>query len=289
MSLTYDEAFKRLQDIRRAESPFAHPLCRTELLTHGLQTPRVIVLLHGFTNCPHQFHQLALQLYTHGNNVLKVRLPRHGLADRLTDDLAQLTAAEILDHTETMLNIATGLGAAVTAVGFSLGGVIAGWAAQHRSDLDHVVLIAPALGIRPLPAWSWCLGGKLLTFLPNIHQWWNPVLKQKAPGPQHAYPRFASRAAGVLLQLGCQVRDDAQHHKPRARAITVITNPNDPLVAPSAIEQTLIGWRKQGALVNTYTLPAEWALIHDFIDPTQVEQQVDRVYPQLIGWINGSR
>jgi len=48
---------------------------RTELLTHGVRTPRVIVLFHGVTNCPAQFDSLGRLLYERGANVLIPRLP----------------------------------------------------------------------------------------------------------------------------------------------------------------------------------------------------------------------
>ncbi|NJP05385.1 MAG: alpha/beta hydrolase [Chloroflexaceae bacterium] len=44
------------------------------------------------------------------------------------------------------VDIARGLGRHVTIAGISVGGTIAGWAAQFRADVDCAVLIAPALG-----------------------------------------------------------------------------------------------------------------------------------------------
>src|SRR5262249_53762108 len=112
-----------------------HPaLWRSRLLTHGQKVDRAIVLVHGITNCPQQFAALGDQLFGAGWNVLIPRLPRHGLCDRMTSALAQLTAAELRDYADGVLDIAAGLGDEVTIAGLSAGGVVAAWAAQHRHD-----------------------------------------------------------------------------------------------------------------------------------------------------------
>src|SRR5690349_23724651 len=48
------------------------------LLTHGVRTPRVFVLLHGFTDLPEQFAVVGQHLFAAGDNVYIPRLPRHG-------------------------------------------------------------------------------------------------------------------------------------------------------------------------------------------------------------------
>ena len=72
-----------------------NPLCRTRLFAHGRRTARAVVLFHGFTNCPRQFEALGRLLHERGDNVLIPRQPRHGLADRMSEDLAALTAPEL--------------------------------------------------------------------------------------------------------------------------------------------------------------------------------------------------
>lgn len=281
----YDAALARLALLQAQEGDAINPFCRTQLLTHGQRTARVMVLLHGFTNCPHQFHQLATQFYERGYNVLNTRLPRHGLADRLTPALAGLTAQEMADHTNEVLDIAHGLGAEVTLLGFSLGGALAAWAAQERSDLHRAVLVSPAIGLTVPQLRRQKLMGNLLALWPNFFQWWDPVAKDARTGPHHAYPRFASRSLAALLQIGTVVRHEAQRRKPAAQDILVITNPSDNVVDQTVIERVVAAWRQHGATVQTYQFPAEWQLIHDIMDPAQVEQQVARVYPQLIEWV----
>jgi alpha-beta hydrolase superfamily lysophospholipase len=281
----YAEAVQRLAALQMTEDDGINPVCRTQLLTHGQRTAQVIVLLHGFTNCPHQFHQLAARFHALGYNVLNTRLPRHGLANRLTTTLAELTAHEMADLTTEVVDIARGLGEEVTLLGFSLGGVLAAWAAQHRPDLHKAVLVSPAIGLTPPALRHPHLVANLLLWLPNFFQWWDPVAKDARVGPQHAYPRFASRSLAALLQMATEVRQTAQRRKPAARVIQVITNASDTLIAQPVVEEVVAAWRRHGASVQTHQFPADWQLIHDIMDPTQPEQQVARVYPQLIAWV----
>lgn len=286
---TYEEALERLAVVQQDGAAEVNPLCRTHLLTHGQQVDHATILLHGFTNCPHQFHQLAVQLYEAGDNVLNVRLPRHGLADPLTDELAYLRAEELAVQANKVIDVAHGLGRRVTVLGFSLGGVVAAWAAQIRPDLDYAFLVSPAIGIRALSPWRSRLYANLLAWLPNWYRWWDPVHKQERDGPRHAYPRFATRGLAALLRLGCIVQTAARRRPPVAGKTIVITNPCDPVVDNATVAATVAAWRTHGALIHTYEFPADWCLIHDLMDPSQPQQQVARVYPQLLTWINVER
>jgi hypothetical protein len=126
----------------------------------------------------------------------------------------------------------------------------------------------------------------LLAILPNFFRWWNPELKEQRLDPFHAYPRFASRSLATLLRLGVLVRGLASATKPATSSITVIDNPNDPVVDHVRVAQIVTQWVAHGANVTTHGFPMEWNLIHDFMDPCQEEQQIDRVYPLLLQWID---
>jgi carboxylesterase len=282
---SYDAALQRLHLLQRHEASDINPVCCTQLLSHGQKQPRAIVFLHGFTNCPAQFTQLAGQFYARGYNVLNIRLPRHGLADRLTSALSGLTATDLVNLTTEAVDIAQGLGTEVTVMGLSLGGALTAWAAQSRRDLHRAVLVSPALGLTPpiLGYSRWIANG--LALWPNFYQWWDPVAQVDKSGPQHAYPRFASRGLAALLYVANHVRTEATRSKPAAQVIYVITNANDPVIDRGVVNTVVAAWRKHGATVQTHEFPAEWHLLHDLIDPTQPEAQVERVYPQLLAWI----
>jgi alpha-beta hydrolase superfamily lysophospholipase len=76
--VTHAEALARVRDLQSSEHGL-HPVCGYALRDHGRRTERAIVLIHGFTNCPAMYRQLAEQLHKDGANVLVPRLPRHGL------------------------------------------------------------------------------------------------------------------------------------------------------------------------------------------------------------------
>src|SRR5712692_611162 len=130
----YADAVARITALQAQDSADINPLCRTQLLTYGRKVERVLVCLHGFTNCPQQFARLAQTFFDMGYNVLVPRLPQHGFANRLSHALGQLTADTLLTLTDEVIDVAHGLGAHVTLAGLSLGGTLALWAAQRRAD-----------------------------------------------------------------------------------------------------------------------------------------------------------
>ena len=283
----YAEALERIQRIQADETETINPVCRTQLLTHGYKTAKAIVFLHGFTNCPNQFCQLAAQFHAQGYNVLNTRLPYHGLADRLTIDLMNLTAEDAANLTSEVVDIAHGLGEQVTLLGFSLGGILAAWAAQHRSDLDCAVLVSPAIGLKGLPPMRSRFAANLLALMPNMFLWWDSVQKAAKVDPLHAYPRYATRALAALLRLGALVQIEAKQSKPAARSILLITNPADVVVDNAVAHAVAKQWSAHGATVKLIEFPQTWHLIHDLMDPAQPDQQVARVYPLLLEWIAG--
>ncbi|MBX3012685.1 MAG: alpha/beta fold hydrolase [Caldilineaceae bacterium] len=283
-ALHYDEALVRLQQLQTQEDHTISPRCHTNFLGHGQQTEHAIVFIHGFTNCPYQFHQLAALFHQQGWNTLSIRLPGHGCADRLTTALRSVTPKQLIDVTNEGIDIGRGLGKQLTLFGFSLGGVLAAWAAQHRPDLAHAILVSPALGIQALPGHRRQVAAYLLTLSPNFFQWWHPSLKENPIEPLHAYPRFGSRALAAMLRLGLIVQQEARLAPPQARTVTVITNPTDQVVDNQTTAQVVAAWRAQGTPITTHEFPAAWGLIHDLIDPLQAEQQIGRVYPLLLHW-----
>src|SRR5262245_8554703 len=135
---SYAEALGRVDALRAEDTRAIGPECGTVLLTHGGPTPRVMVLLHGLTNCPAQFDSIGRIAFRRGANVLIPRLPRHGFADRMTDELSRMDAGELRRFTDRVLDAACGLGDSVTVAGLSVGGTLAAWAAQERPDVDRV-------------------------------------------------------------------------------------------------------------------------------------------------------
>src|SRR6185436_11336981 len=187
---TYAEAVARIEALHAKEPPDINPVCCRQFMTHGLKVEKVIVFLHGYTNCPEQFRSLGEIFYNLGYNVLIPCYPHHGLQDRLTAHQARLTAEELVAVAEEVVDIAHGLGSHITLVGLSCGGVMTGWAAQHRADLDKAVLISPAFGLHVIPPPLTSFAMFLAMRLPNFFRWWDAKAKADLP-PEHAYPWFA--------------------------------------------------------------------------------------------------
>jgi len=288
----YAEAIARIAQLQARDDETINPLCRTLLHTHGEKVERALVFLHGFTNCPQQFHILAQNFFEQGCNVLVPRLPYHGLRNRLSDDIARLSAAELARFTDEAIDLAHGLGDQVSVLGLSLGGNLALWAAMQRADIDRAVVIAPLLLPRHVPERLLPLVVRVGEFAPNLFIWWDSRYKEKLPGPQYAYSRFSTHGLAAVFALArdVQQRTFEDNALPRARSIVVVTNANDPALDNRPLLAIVKRWRANGAAnVETYEFDASLNLIHDIVDPQQAEQHTDIVYGILIASINGTQ
>jgi alpha-beta hydrolase superfamily lysophospholipase len=275
----------RAQIAAEQADPALNPLCVSRLLTPGRHVERVVVFFHGFTNCPAQFAPLGEQLAARGYAVYIPRLPRHGYADRLTDNLAGLTANELVGFTSRSVDLAQGLGAEVIVAGLSAGGTLAAWAAQSRDDVAQVVLIAPLFHIVGLPPFSIRPAASTILAVPNFYMWWDNEAREQAIGTPYGYPRYPVHAVGALLRLSFAVQDRSERAAPAVREILLVSNEADGAISNTATETFADVWRRSGASVRAYTFPAELALDHDVIDPNHPEQRVELVYPILIDLI----
>src|SRR6266516_2230627 len=107
-ALDYESAITRYAELQAAEDDTINPVCRSKIMTHGTKTENVIVLVHGITNCPEQFAEFAPLFFEWGYNVFIPRIPRNGLANRMTNEHTSLTAAEPRDCSNTLVDTASG-------------------------------------------------------------------------------------------------------------------------------------------------------------------------------------
>jgi pimeloyl-ACP methyl ester carboxylesterase len=284
-AVDYEDARQRIQALRAREGPEYNSVCRLKFMDHGTKTERVIVFIHGYSNCPEQFRQLGELFFEQGYNVLIAPQPHMGLADRMNSDHERLTAEELAAYTDEVVDIAQGLGEHVTLAGISGGGVMAAWAAQKRSDLDLAVAIDPGFGFKFIPGPLAGPAMNLFRRLPNIYGWWDPIHKLDVT-PHYGYPRFSTRALAEILRMGSAVQIEARQAVPAARAILVITNAGDQSVVNALTDQVVQNWRRQGyQSVSAHQFQASLSLNHDLIDPLRKNQRSDVVYPQLLEWI----
>ena len=286
--LDYDSAIESIAALQARDTDAINPLCRTQLLAYGNQVERAIVFLHGFTNCPQQFAGLAEIFYRMGWNVLNPRLPHHGLADRLTGDLARMRADELVSFTDDLLEVASGLGERVCLVGLSLGGTLALRAAQRHPELERAVAVAPFMAPHGVPRLIVPVLAAGAPRLPNRFFWGDSSKKAEIPGPKHAYPRIASRAVGEVLRISADIQADARRPdaRPQAKSVLLVTNDVDEAVnnaVPCAIVKR---WQANGARnVKTYEFPASMNLVHDMVDKEQPGQRTRQIYPMLVDLI----
>jgi carboxylesterase len=290
---SYAEAVQRVQALQTQEGSEYNPLCRTMLLTHGQKTARAIAFVHGYTNCPNQFLNLGQQFYDLGYNVLLVPMPHQGLADVMTSDLSKLTAEEMAAYADQLVDISHGLGERVTLVGLSQGGVVAGWAAQSRPDLDQAVLLAPGFGLKIIPAPLTTLITNVALLAPETYLWWGSLVRfdqtpPAPPGPNavQGYPRFSVHGLAQQLRLGFATQALARRAAPGAKSIVVVTNAADQAVENATTAHVVADWQAHGANVTTYEFPVNLQIDHDMIDPHRDDQHTDIVYPKLIELIN---
>ena len=283
--MTHAEVVARVREIQATEQGL-NPVCGYRLLDQGRRTERAIVLIHGFTSCPKMYESLAAELAATGANVLIPRLPRHGLADRMTDELRHLSATEMAATVSEALEIAAGLGEKVTVAGISLGGILAAWLTQFRLGVDRAVVIAPLFSIPVVPEWFSDFLGFVADSVPNFYIWWDWKGKANSPGTPYGYPRFPSHGYGEMLKLAHEVKSTARREPPlSAGDIRVVVNLADPAVNNVSTFRVGDAWRRHGAHVRTYEFSRELGLGHDIISPEQPYARTDVTYPVLIDWI----
>jgi len=283
----YQAGIEIAESLKALDGPNVNPACRTRLYTHGHRTERSLVLLHGFTNCPQQFDALGKHFHDLGWNVLIPRYPRHGYSDRLTTSIAELRADMLIAVANRAGEAGAGLGHRLTVAGLSLGGVLTAHLAQTSERIERAVLIAPMFGLRPIPRRGLAALARLANVLPNFYIWWDRALKDKV-GPQHGYPRFATRAYAALFEAGTGVFKAARTTAPKAGSIAVITNAAEPRLDNRFTYQLVELWRAHGAQVSTFEFPASAHLPHDLIDPANPQQNTEHVYPIVIETMAGT-
>jgi carboxylesterase len=282
---SYEEAIVRVKAMQEADNEdLARDVCVTKLYDHGKRTEHVIILLHGFTNCPEQFNALGQQYFDGGYNVLLPRMPHHGLSDRLTEALVDFTAEKLAAFGDDVIDIAHGLGKKVTVMGISGSGTLVTWLAQNRSDIDYVFAIAPLFGLSIIPSTFTRFFERIALLLPNFFVWWDPRTKADNPfSIYYAYPRYPSRALVEIIRLAMVTRGQAEKAAPAAGQSTVIINDAEPAVSNAEILKLLRSWRKHGAgNLDEYHFEKEMRLPHDIITPGTPGVPIADVHPRLI-------
>lgn len=283
----YNEGVRIATTLKDLDGPNVNSLCQTRLYTHGHRVERSLVLLHGFTNCPQQMDALGKQFFDRGWNVVIPRYPRHGYTDRLNTSIAELRAEHLIALADRSAEIGAGIGDRLTVAGLSLGAILTGYLAQTRHGLERAVLIAPMLGLKPIPGPVLGAAGRLASRLPNFYMWWDSGLKDKL-GPPYGYPRFSTHAYAALFEVGRRLVASARTSAPKSLSTAVVTNAAEPRLDNRFTYRLIESWRARGATIETYEFPATDRVPHDLIDPGNAAQNSALVYPVITRLIEGS-
>lgn len=279
---SFEEARQRFEALSNLPESTIHPRCVPYLLSHGKRTPRSYVLVHGISNCPYSMVDFAPKLHALGHNVLVVRMPQNGHLDNGTDALRHLTAKELRAFSDQSIDIAAGLGERIHVVGISAGGVIAGWMAQNRGEIDRAVLLAPAYGLSSFGTGLNNALMRLILLVPNFSVWKDPILRVAAVNRPHSYKRQATRGMGEVMRLGLATVRQSKAARPRAVAITLVTNAADGAVDPTMPEALAKVWEQHAVPVTRYVFPKEFNLPHELIDPTEEGANTAISHPKII-------
>jgi esterase/lipase len=269
----------RLDRLLALDHAFVGDKGRTIAHLHEGRRPRAVVLLHGLTASPAQFARYAEDLYARGHNVLVPRLPRHGHSDRFSEAAARITGDELVTAAREILAVGRELGDAVTVAGFSLGGLLTCWIAQH-DFVDRAVPISPFLGVAGLPRRVMNATVEVVMRLPNAFAWWDPILRERQM-PAHGYPRYSTHAIAHAYLVARELLHDASQTAPVTQNIVLVNNARESAVNNRAIRRLAASWHAHGADVRRIELQG-LPPSHDIIEPLRRSNLADRVYPQLL-------
>ena len=273
------DAVERFAELTAEEPDTVFEPCESVLMDHGERTDVAVVLFHGLTNCPEQFVDFAEELHEDGANVLILRAPRHGIANSdgsaigSLSNIAGLDADELRDFADDSVDVAVGMGDEVRVLGLSMGGVLTEWTAQHRSDVDRAVAVAPAMSIPGVPGFLTTAFVNLFDKLPNFD----------LPGESdldHAYVGESTEGLVATFLLARSVEQAAASDGPAAGEVIVVVNPDDNQVDADYVTDFATRWNEQSGNVVVVELPAA-GLPHDVIDPDQPAGDTELIYPIL--------
>lgn len=285
-----DEAVRRLAAAQSRSAECTAPECVSALMEPGTDVEPLgtCILIHGFTNCPAQFADVAALMRAKGYRVLVPRMPRHGRIDVMTPDLAGLTTGELEAFANEIVDIASGLGGPVRIVGLSAGAIIAAWAGAFRAEVDRVALIAPIAAPTGVPMPVVRLLIRLHAVLPRLWIWWDPRLKANLGESPYVYPGFHLPGLVPYLHLAQALRDRRIEPTNRLARVVLLTNPNDFAVRRDVARAlTLRAFTDHADVVAEARVAESLGWWHDFVDPYGKHgasaEQVEQIIEALLG------
>jgi carboxylesterase len=285
-----EEAMRRLAALQARSAERTPPACVTALYEPdpAVASAGTCILLHGFTNCPAQFADVAEKMRSRGCRVLVPRMPRHGRDDVMTGDLAELSSAELVAFADEIVDTAAGFGEPVRVVGLSAGAIVAAWAGAFRSEVDRVALIAPIAAPKGFPLFVVRLLIRFHAVLPKLWVWWDPRLRANLGESPYVYPGFHLPGLVPFLHLATALREGRVEPTNRLRRVVLLTNPGDFAVRHDVARAFVFGtFSGHADVVAEAVLDETLGWWHDFVDPHSkhgaTADEVARVVCALLG------
>ena len=259
--LAYEDAVARVAQRQAADDSVVARGGRSILMTHGQRTPRVFVLLHGFTDSPTQFQSLGQRLFSTGDNVYIPRLPHHAERVAPVRTLGKVRATELATFGDSVIDAARGLGDPIIVAGLSAGGAITAHVAQMRREVHRAVLIAPAIAAGLLSEDTENALIILAGRLPDVTR----TDKGDTTRPDFVQG-LTTRGLAEVLRLGQTVRERAADDAPGALEMVFLLNELDHTVSEEASLALAQSWLDHGARVVAYRFPKSLKLPHNVME-----------------------
>jgi pimeloyl-ACP methyl ester carboxylesterase len=260
---------------------------RTRLLSHGSKAPRAVVLLHGFTNAPVQFREIADAYFALGDNVLIPRVPAHGLTDPFAHELSILTPELLGDFCDDVVDAAAGLGDTLLVVGLSLGGLLAGHMAKMRDEVSSATLISPFIQPKAMPLWASGPFDAAMRALPDVYSWWNPKLQEVEVAGTYATPKFSMKAVAAQISFARDTEKTASPRTTRLERVLLIVNEAD-IAVRNDVARTFVAEQLEPIAdeVVLEVIEKSYGFTHDVIEPNgdnreKMDEVRDRLWPVL--------
>jgi len=281
--LTFDESINLINSIQKRESDnnLINPISKSILFSHNKATTKVAVLYHGYTNTPKQFELLGSQLFAKGYNIYIPRLKYNGHKSRTSRASRKLEVADLMEYVDSSIQIAQGLGSEIEVIGLSGGGTLALWAG-FLYKLRKVVAIAPTIdpmyyrqGLRSIVI-------AIFKLIPNLFIWWESDVKEKIDSPVYAYAWFSSKAMVRFLSLAEAMDNALKTLVPETKSFVFILTEGDKSSNPIRLGAFMEKLVKHNIVLRQIVFKKSEGIHHDMIDPNQLGQKVNIVYPKIM-------
>ena len=268
MIANWHEALELVARLQSHDGPDVVPVCGTQFLSHGERTAQCVLLLHGYTNAPAQFREIAAAYSDAGANVLVPRIPFHGLADPFNRELSGLTPEVLASFTSQAVAAAEGLGEQLTVAGLSLGGLLTAYAAKNFDSVNTAIMIAPFMQPKAVPRWIDAPFDAAMRNLPDVYSWWNPKLHEAEVRGTYAYPKFSLKAVAAMIAFRRQIESDPARRTNRAKLVRLIVNDHD-IAVRNDVARTVTSeqFPDLAEVIDVAVLEASLGLTHDVAEP----------------------